>query len=164
MRKLIIAFTMTLCLVSALAFSTVSASAHSARSTSPSITNAVWTCATYTHASSFQYLGGPAFSGFGAGGACTTYIETFDFTESALYCQPVLWTCLWFNQGSLGSGCTYNSPNGALMYYCPSNGTYNSVGKFNPQKGQLWAVQTHFCAYTPTQGSSCSDTQFNLQF
>ena len=50
------------------------------------------------------------------------------------------------------------------MYYCPSNGTYSSVGKFHPQRGQLWAVMTHFCAYTPTQGSSCSDTQFNLQF
>jgi hypothetical protein len=89
---------------------------------------------------------------------CSENVATIDMTEYALYCQPVVYTCFWFNQGQIGRGCTYHNLN---AQWCPSSGTVRRSGIGS---GQLWAVQTSVCAYAYDGSSDCGATQQDVQF
>lgn len=126
------------------------------RSTSPTLIlkASTWECPTLTFAGKVNVS-----TMYGQGYInCSENMETIDMTESALWCQPVLWGCLWFNQGQMGPGCTYH---GISANFCPSSGVYT---RGNISRGQLWAVQTSVCAYAYDGSSDCGSTQTDVQF
>lgn len=117
--------------------------------------NATWSCFTTTFAGKVG-----ALTMWGEGYInCSQNMATIDMTEYAMYCQPVLWGCLWFNQGQMGPGCTYHN---LSAQYCPSSGTYRWSKNIDP--GELWGVQTYVCAYAYDGSSTCGGTMQEVQF
>ena len=130
--------------------STVLRSSHIGKGSKPD-----WSCFTTTFAGKV----GPTTM-WGQGYInCDTNMETIDMTLYAMYCQPVLWGCLWFNQGQMGPGCTYHN---ISANWCPSQGTYRWSKNIDP--GELWGVQTYTCAYGYDGTSSCGGTMQEVQF
>jgi len=92
---------------------------------------------------------------------CDGLVDTEDMIEAAWYCQPVLWGCIWFQQGQMGSGCTYTNvpPNG--YRWCPSSGAYVWS---NIKQGQLWGVQTEVWVYAADGSYGHDSTFMQVQF
>ncbi len=119
---------------------------------------ATWTCPTYTQA--WKYAA-TTIAGYGQTN-CSVVMETIDMTEYAMYCQPVLWGCLWFNQGQIGSGCTFTNVAAGTSVFCPKKGVATWSKNIDP--GELWAIQTYTCAYASDATSACGGTQQDVQF
>jgi len=118
----------------------------------------VWACFAYTQA---WKSGTTTMAGYGQIN-CSLFMRTIDMTESAIWCQPVLWGCLWFNQGQIGAGCTFSNVLSGKGVYCPKTGV--ATWSKNIKPGQLWGIQTDTCAYSVSDGSACGTTQQNVQF
>jgi hypothetical protein len=118
-----------------------------------SLQGGAWSCVIET----FAWRSGSTIYGMGYDN-CSEQMAIIDMTVTAWYCQPILWGCIFFNQGQMGPGCTYE---GETSEWCPRNGAYSRGGISG---GQLWAVQTHTCVYSYGGSSACGDTAYEVQF
>lgn len=119
---------------------------------------ATWTCGLQAYGAK---LTSNSFWGLGWMD-CSQSLETIDMTVYAIYCQPVLWGCLWFVQGQMGKGCTYNNISANTSYWCPAQKYYTWSKNVDP--GELWGVRVQGSAYG-SDGSAATDTvDLDIQF
>ncbi len=88
-----------------------------------------WSCVVAAFGSkiySGQTLGGSGYT------SCTEGMRELDLQVHAEYCAPILWGCVFQDEGPMGINC--NRPTAQI--WCPTNQAYPR----DVSNGQLWAV------------------------
>ncbi len=94
--------------------------------------------------------------------SCNQKVFAMSLTVTAWYCSPILWGCVWFNQGTMSPGGTCNIAGGVTAMWCPGVGAFTRGGITN---GQQWLVQVDACVIpTTSDPQSCGTADQQVQF